>query len=183
MNVNYAAAQCPTFVTRVVWGARPVTGVIPVLTVRPAPFVVIHQTGPVAQFCTTQAACSLQTRNTQTNHMDVYGYHDIAFGFTVGEDNLIYTGRGWVTQGQNLGPFANQSVNIAYIGNFDGRQPSVSSRNLLDSIIQCGITAGHLRADVQVVASCQIQGTNCAANSIHSWIRSHPRFVENPIPV
>lgn len=175
-------AQCPLFVTRNVWAARSQAGVIPVLTQRPAPYVIIHQTGPITSFCTTQAACSLQTRNTQNNHMDVQGWPDIAFSFTVGEDNLIYTGRGWVAQGQNLGAFSNQAVNIAYIGNFDGRQPSLSTRNLLDSIIQCGITANHLRSDVRVIASCQVQGTPCGANTIHAWIRSHPRYVENPTP-
>lgn len=113
--------------------------------------------------------------------MDVQRWPDVAFGFLVGEDNLIYTGRGWVQQGQNLGLFTNQAVNIAYIGNFDGRQPNLSSRRLLDSIISCGITAGHLRSDVKVIAACQVQGTSCSANSIHGWMRDHPRFEENPI--
>ena len=182
LSLNLVKCQCPTFVTRATWGARPANGAIPVLTVRPAPYLVIHQTGPVNQFCTNQNACQAQVRNIQANHLDERGFPDVAFSFIVGEDSLTYTGRGWFTQGENLGQFANQAVNIAYIGNFDGRQPSLSSRNLLDSIIQCGITAGHLRSNVRLVASCQIQGNFCGENSIHAWIRGHPRYEENPIP-
>lgn len=175
--------QCPTIVTRNTWAARAPTGVIPVVTIRPAPYLVVHQTGAITQFCNNQAACAQQVRNAQNNHMDVQNWPDIAFGFLVGEDNLVYTGRGWVQQGQNLGAFTNQAVNIAYIGNFDGRQPSLSSRRLLDSIIDCGIVAGHLRSDVRVIAACQAQGTSCITNSIHGWLRDHPRFVENPTPL
>jgi hypothetical protein len=177
------SGQCPTFVTRNTWAARGPTGVIPVITIRPAPYLIVHQTGPITQFCTSQSACSQQVRNTQNNHMDVQRWPDIAFGFLVGEDNLVYTGRGWVQQGQNVGGFANQAVNLAYIGNFDGRQPNLSTRRLLDTIITCGITAGHLRSDVRVIAACQAQGTSCITNSIHAWLRDHPRFVENPTPV
>lgn len=172
--------QCPAFVTRNTWAARAPAGLIPVVTIRPAPYLVVHQTGAITNFCSTQAACALQARNTQNNHMDVQGWPDVAFGFLIGEDNLIYTGRGWVQQGQNLGSFGNQAVNVAYIGNFDGRQPNLSTRRLLDSFIDCGITAGHLRNDVRVVASCQVQGTSCITNSIHAWLRDHPRFEENP---
>jgi peptidoglycan recognition protein len=172
--------QCPNFVTRNVWAARSPAGLIPVITMRPAPYLIVHQTGPITTFCNTQATCSQQSRNAQNNHMDVEGWPDVAFSFMVGEDNLIYTGRGWVQQGQNLGPFATQAVNVAYIGNFDGRQPNLSSRRLLDSLISCGITANHLRTDVKIVAACQIQGTSCVTNSIHGWLRDHPRFEENP---
>ena len=114
--------------------------------------------------------------------MDVQSWPDVAFGFLVGEDNLIYVGRGWLQQGQNLGGFANQALNVAYIGNFDGREPNLAARRLLDSIITCGIISNHLRADVQVIASCQVQGTSCADNSIHAWLRDHIRYVENPTP-
>ncbi|CRL05859.1 CLUMA_CG019135, isoform A [Clunio marinus] len=175
--------QCPTFVTRIVWAARPPSSSIPVITVRPSPYLVVHQTGEQNQFCTTQASCAQQTRIIQNHHMDVLGWPDIGFSFTVGEDNLIYTGRGWFQQSQNVGPFANQSFNIAYIGNFINRLPSLSARNLLDPIINCAIVAGHLSPNYFVVAACQIQGTNCAENTIHEWIRSHPRYTELPVPV
>jgi peptidoglycan recognition protein len=174
--------QCPTIVTRATWGAQPPQGVIPVLTQRPAPYVIVHQTGPISNFCTNANACRQEMRTVQSHQMDFYGYPDIAYSFTIGEDLLVYTARGWVAQGQSLGAFSNQAVNIGYIGNFDGRQPSLRSRELLDTLIQCGITAGHLASNVRVIASCQVQSTQCAANSIHSWIRSHPRFVENPTP-
>ena len=178
-----AVGQCPTFVTRNTWAARSPTAVIPVISIRPAPYLIVHQTGPIAQFCTTQSSCSQQARNTQNNHIDVQSWPDIAFSFLIGEDNLVYTGRGWVQQGQNLGGFNNQAVNVAYIGDFDGRQPNLSARRIIDTLINCGITANHLRSDVRVIASCQAQGTSCITNSIHAWLRDHPRFVENPTPV
>lgn len=174
-------SQCPTFITRNTWAARAPSAPIPVTTIRPVPYVIVHQTG--GAFCSTAAACAEQTRNTQNRQMDVNGYPDIAYNFLVGESNSIYIGRGWVQQGQNVGAFANQAMNIAYIGDFNGRQPNLSTRNLLDPIINCGITAGHLRSDVRVVAACQVLGTSCVTNSIHGWMRDHPRFEENPVPL
>lgn len=102
LTFNLVTSQCPTIVTRTTWGARSVTGANPVLTIRPAPYVIIHQTGPVTDFCTTQAACQLQMRNTQNYHMDTRAWYDIAYSFAIGENNLVYTGRGWVTQGQRI---------------------------------------------------------------------------------
>ncbi|CAO1432129.1 unnamed protein product [Diamesa serratosioi] len=172
--------QCPTFVTRNVWGARSVGG-IGVMPIRPVPLVIVHQTG--TEFCTRQSQCSQIVRTLQAFHIDVNGWPDLSFHFLIGEDNLIYTGRGWTQRGENVNQFNNQAINIAYIGNFNNRMPSTTTRALLDSFIQCGITAGHLTSTVSVIASCQVNVQNCSSNTIFEFISAHPRYNSTPRPV
>jgi N-acetylmuramoyl-L-alanine amidase len=113
--------------------------------------------------------------------MDSNEWPDISYHFLVGEDNLVYVGRGWSLRGENVGDFNNQAINIGFIGNFQNRQPADNTREILNRLIQCGIAQGYLTANVQVAAQCQVTPiASCSATRIFEWISSTDRFVENP---
>lgn len=176
------SAQCPTFVTRDGWAARRATATIPVLGIRPAPMVIVHATG--TNSCTIQRECSSIVRSIQAFQMDSNQWADISYHFLVGEDNVVYVGRGWGRRGENVGDFSNQAINVGFIGNFRDRQPADETRGILNRLIQCGISEGHLPSNVQVAAQCQVQPfAACEATTIFDWISGTERFVENPRPV
>lgn len=95
-------------------------------TVPPATLVVVKHTG--GPQCTNAIECSARVREIQKEHMDMYKYPDISYNFIIGGDGKIYIGRGYNVQNQGR----NDSLDIAFIGNFSISKPS-------DSMLQSGI--------------------------------------------
>lgn len=176
------STQCPRFISRDAWTPRRQAASIPTLAIRPTPLVIIHPTQVIT--CTNQRDCSQSARLIQTHHMDFNGWADISYHFLIAEDNRIYVGRGWSRQGENVGAFNNQAINVGYIGRFVHRQPTPEARAVLHSLIECGISEGHLTPDVRVAAQCQVTNiAPCNNTFIYEWISGRPRFIENPHPI
>lgn len=173
-------SNCPAVVPRGGWNARD-NRFVPVLPIRPAPFVVVHPTG--TNSCTTQADCSSTIRDIQDFQMQANGWPDISYHFLIGGDNKIYAGRGWGRMGENVEGFSNQAINIGYIGRFNDAAPNAEAAALLDQLVDCGIAERALATNVRVVAQCQVARiVTCEASRIFSWISEHPRFTDNPRP-
>lgn len=177
-----AQSACPTIVPRQGWLARTPGLPLPLLAVRPAPFVIVHPTATAA--CSTPDVCSEQLRNIQDFQMEGNGWRDISYHFLIGEDNRIYAGRGWAREGENVDEFNNQAINVGYIGSFNTVQPTEAAAALLDSLIECGISQGTLAEDVRVIAQCQaVPFVGCAQTTIFDWISENPRFESDPTAV
>lgn len=173
-----AQSNCPQVVPRGGWNAREAR-FVPVLPIRPAPFVVVHPTG--TDSCTTQATCSEIIRNIQDFQMQANGWPDISYHFLIGEDNRIYAGRGWGRRGENVEGFNNQAINIGYIGSFNTAPPAAEAAALLDQLVSCGIAERALASNVSVIAQCQVTRiVTCPATTIFEWISGNPRFNDNP---
>jgi hypothetical protein len=176
-----AQSNCPAVVPRGGWNARDIRNV-PVLPIRPAPFVIVHPTG--TNSCSTQAECSEIIRNIQDFQTQANGWSDISYHFLIGGDNRIYAGRGWGRMGENVEGFSNQAINIGYIGRFNDAAPNAEAAALLDQLVNCGIAERALATNVRVIAQCQAaRFVTCEATRIFSWISEHPRFVATPRPV
>jgi N-acetylmuramoyl-L-alanine amidase len=50
--------------------------------------------------------------------MDTNGWLDIGYNFVVGEDGLVYEGRGWGRVGAHAVNWNSRSIGIAVIGDF-----------------------------------------------------------------
>lgn len=173
-----AQANCPAVIPRGGWNARDIR-TVPVLPIRPAPFVIVHPTG--TNSCSTQAECSEIIRNIQDFQTQANGWADISYHFLIGGDNRIYAGRGWGRMGENVEGFSNQAINIGYIGRFNDAPPSAEAAALLDQLVECGISNRALASNVRVFAQCQaVRFVTCDATQIFSWISEHPRFIASP---
>ena len=180
-SVLAVSAQCPVVIPRSGWNAREAR-FVPVLPIRPAPFVIVHPTGTAS--CTLQAECSEIIRNIQDFQMQANGWPDISYHFLIGGDNRIYQGRGWGREGVNVGQYSNQAINVGFIGSFQQNRPSAEALELLESLIGCGVGARALDQDVNVFAQCQATiMVGCSATTIFDWISEHPLFISNPHPV
>lgn len=172
---------CPDIIPRAGWAARTPRS-IPVLPIRPAPFVIAHptQTPP----CRTQAECSATIRDIQAFQMEANGWPDISYHFIIGSDYRIYEGRGWGRLGENVGGFSNQAINVGFIGTFNQNPITEGGLVALDALIACGISAGALAQNVDVAAQCQVTNiVSCSATTVFGWVSEHPRFTANPVPV
>ena len=98
------------------WKARVVTNHTP-LKLSPTPYVVIHHSG-IQEYCFNQDTCSKIVRSYQNLHIDERGWIDIGYQFVIGEDGLIYEGRGWDFTGAHAPQYNNQSIGISIIGDF-----------------------------------------------------------------
>lgn len=72
--------DCPVFVNRTEWGARPPKSTQPLKTI-PPPFVVIHHSA--GRVCNETKTCEQFMRIIQTDHMDNRGWSDIGYNFIV----------------------------------------------------------------------------------------------------
>ncbi|XP_073417362.1 peptidoglycan recognition protein 3-like isoform X2 [Dendrobates tinctorius] len=108
--------SCPTIVTRAQWGGKNPTCRSYLRT--PVPNVIIHHTE--GAFCNSRTTCSAQVRNIQNYHMKSRGWCDIGYNFLIGEDGLVYEGRGWTTLGAHATSYNPISTGISVIGSFTG---------------------------------------------------------------
>lgn len=109
------------------------------------------------------------------------GWGEISYHFLMGADYNIYEGRGWGRQGQNVGLFTNQAINLGLIGTFQRDPPSENVVAILDDFIACGISQGALAQNVRVIAQCQATPiVSCEGSTIFEWVSEHPRFEANP---
>ncbi|XP_041464804.1 peptidoglycan-recognition protein LB-like isoform X2 [Lytechinus variegatus] len=126
---------CPRVVTREEWGARPEKDRLDMET--PVPFVILHHTNMPE--CFTLNDCCKMMRSIQDFHMDVRGWDDIAYSFLVGEDGLVYRGRGWDTVGSHAPWYNFRSLGISIMGNFTTKLPNKKAIEAVDEIINCAI--------------------------------------------
>lgn len=174
---------CPNIVPRGGWSARTPTRAVPLLPIRPAPFIVFHVTN--TGLCDNLVTCSAIIRDIQTFHMEVNGWPDISYHFIVGADFRIYEGRGWGRIGENVEGFTNQTINIGFLGGFLTNSPSPRISELFDSLIACGISIGALDPEVAALTKCQVNPRieRCDRTTIYNWLSQHPRFEAEPVPV
>lgn len=115
------------------------TAVLP--TQPPNAFVVHHTAGAR---CTTAALCDAQMRNIQNFHMNSNGWADIGYNFCVGDNAVIYEGRGWNRQGAHSPGFNSRSIGFCFFGDFTSVLPPVAARNVAQAFIICARDWGRL---------------------------------------
>lgn len=174
-----AQDNCPDIISRLAWGSRTTSADVPVLPIRPAPFVIIHHTQ--TEVCTNIVNCSPIIRDIQSFHMAGNGWRDISYHFLMAADYRLYEGRGWGRRGENVGGFTNQAINVGLIGTFQVDPPTDDVLEVLDNLIACGISQGALASNVAVIAQCQVTSiVSCEGSTIFDWVSQHPRFIANP---
>ncbi|XP_050295119.1 uncharacterized protein LOC126735211 [Anthonomus grandis grandis] len=117
-----------TIISREIWGAAEPKG--PYVSIPAPSVVVIKHTGGLT--CTDFSSCCLRIREIQKMHMDFLNMIDISYNFLIGGDRRIYSGRGWAVANEDI---RNDTVDIAFIGNFSENVPSSSMLLALDRII------------------------------------------------
>ncbi|XP_041464802.1 peptidoglycan-recognition protein SC2-like [Lytechinus variegatus] len=164
---------CPRVVTREEWGARPAKNRTDMAT--PVPFVILHHTDMPE--CFTFDDCCKMMRSIQDFHMDVRGWNDIAYSFLVGEDGLVYRGRGWDTVGSHAPWYNFRSLGISIMGNFTTKLPNKKAIEAVDEIINCAIINHKLKSDYILYGHRQATpNRTCPGQALFDMIQTWPHW-------
>ncbi|XP_069610514.1 peptidoglycan recognition protein 3-like [Ranitomeya imitator] len=163
---------CPTIVTRRQWGGKNPTCRSNLRT--PVPNVIIHHTE--GAFCNSRTTCSAQVRNIQNYHMKTRGWCDIGYNFLIGEDGLVYEGRGWTTLGAHATSYNPISTGISFIGSFTNRAPNSAALNAARSLIACAVSKNLIKGSYALKGHRNVMSTSCPGNSLYRVIQGWPHF-------
>ncbi|XP_043852595.1 peptidoglycan recognition protein 1 [Dromiciops gliroides] len=167
---------CPDIVQRSEWMGLPSKCPKKSLNL-PVEYVVISHTA--GSPCFSPAECEQQMRNIQAYHMNTLGWCDIAYNFLIGEDGLIYEGRGWSIIGAHTGPTWNPiSLGISFMGNFMERGPAPRAIRAAQSLINCGKLHGVLTPQYMIKGHRDIQRTLSPGAKLYSNLQSWPHYHE-----
>ncbi|XP_020835468.1 peptidoglycan recognition protein 1 [Phascolarctos cinereus] len=162
---------CPDIVSRSEWRALPSQCLRPLNL--PVDFVVVTQTA--GNPCFSPSDCEQQIRNIQVDHVQIQGFCDISYNFLIGEDGLIYEGRGWSTTGQHSDATWNSiSLGIGFIGNFRNRAPAPRAIRAIQSLLRCGTQHGVLSSQYMIRTPQGEQQR--AADRLYRELRKLPHY-------
>ncbi|KAL2763056.1 peptidoglycan recognition protein 1 precursor, partial [Daubentonia madagascariensis] len=110
-----APACCGPIVPRSEWRALASECIQPLSL--PVRYVVVSHTA--GSTCDSPPSCQQQARNVQSYHIRTLEWCDVGYNFLIGEDGLVYEGRGWNIKGDHSGPTWNpMSIGITFMGNY-----------------------------------------------------------------
>eukprot|EP00745_Piridium_sociabile_P003315 TRINITY_DN119762_c0_g1_i1.p2 TRINITY_DN119762_c0_g1~~TRINITY_DN119762_c0_g1_i1.p2 ORF type:complete len:174 (-),score=24.67 TRINITY_DN119762_c0_g1_i1:225-746(-) len=140
----------------------------------PAKYVFVHHSaGP---FATDKDSCIKQVQGFQNTHMDERKWDDIGYSFVVGEDGNVYEARGWTAVGAHTLGYNNVSIGICVIGNFNTRKPNSAAVSTVQSLIQTGVTDGHVCPQYTLKGHRDVGVTECPGQSLYNLIQSWPHY-------
>ncbi|XP_027701851.1 peptidoglycan recognition protein 1-like [Vombatus ursinus] len=164
---------CPDIVSRAEWGALPSRCLKPLNL--PVDFVVVSHTG--GNPCLSPSDCEQQIRNIQVNDVHIQRLCDISYNFLIGEDGLIYEGRGWSTTGDHSDPAWNSiSLGISFIGNFRNRPPAPRAIRAIQSLLRCGTVHGVLSSQYMIRPQQNVQIGAPPADALYGELRKLPHY-------
>uniref|UniRef100_A0A9I3ES57 Peptidoglycan recognition protein long class n=1 Tax=Anopheles epiroticus TaxID=199890 RepID=A0A9I3ES57_9DIPT len=163
-------------VTRTEWLAQPPREELTDLKLPVGKVIIAHT---ATEGCTTQAACRLRVRLIQEFHMDGQNYDDIRFNFLIGGDGHIYEGRNWHKMGAYITGYNYRSIGIAFIGEYNySDKPTKKQMELLQYILQYGVSERYLKKGYQLYASQHLDDTVGTGKWLIEALRSLPQYVD-----
>nr|XP_042895180.1 peptidoglycan recognition protein 3 isoform X1 [Parasteatoda tepidariorum] len=168
---------CPEIVPRAAWGARSAKSTAMKV---PVTHVFIHHTAGAT--CNSKDTCSKLVRQVQNYHMDTNKWADIGYSFLVGGDGRIYEGRGWKAVGAHTYNFNSKAIGIAFMGNFDEKEPGSAMLNAARSLIDCGVQKRFITANHEIHGHRDAKCTTCPGTALYKIIQKWPGFKGGKLP-
>ncbi|XP_034405105.1 peptidoglycan recognition protein 5 [Cyclopterus lumpus] len=127
---------------------------------------VIHHTA--LPRCKDEKECKSRIASIQRNHMTERGFDDIGYNFLVGEDGSVYEGRGWGVVGAHAKGNNDDSVGIAFMGDFNVGTPSTEAMSSVKLLLQSGVCEGFLIPKFTVVGHRDLGQTECPGGKLYA---------------
>ncbi|XP_045843640.1 peptidoglycan recognition protein 1 [Meles meles] len=143
----------------------------------PARYVVVSHTA--GSPCDSPASCLKQVQNVHSYHAGTLNWCDVGYNFLIGEDGLVYEGRGWDTKGDHTGKIWNPiSIGISFMGNYMERSPPPRALRAAQSLLVCGVTQGKLSPTYEVKGHRDVQRTLSPGDQLYEIIQTWPHYHE-----
>ncbi|XP_003277649.2 peptidoglycan recognition protein 1 [Nomascus leucogenys] len=141
----------------------------------PLRYVVVSHTA--GSSCNAPASCQQQARNVQHYHMKTQGWCDVGYNFLIGEDGLVYEGRGWNFMGAHSGHLWNpMSIGISFMGNYMDRVPPPQAIRAAQGLLACGVAQGALRSNYVLKGHRDVQRTLSPGDQLYNLIQNWPHY-------
>ncbi|XP_006901342.1 PREDICTED: peptidoglycan recognition protein 1-like [Elephantulus edwardii] len=144
---------------------------------QPVRYVIVSHTA--GSSCNSPASCQQQARNVQHYHMRERKWCDVAYNFLIGEDGLVYEGRGWNIKGDHTGYIWNpMSIGITFMGNYMERVPPARALRAAQNLLACGVAQGALIPQYEVKGHRDVQQTLSPGDQLYAIIQKWPHYRE-----
>ncbi|KAM6153061.1 peptidoglycan recognition protein 1 [Erethizon dorsatum] len=143
----------------------------------PVRYVIVSHTA--GSTCDSPSSCEQQARNVQHYHVRTKGWCDVGYNFLIGEDGLVYEGRGWNTKGAHSGANWNsRSIGISFMGNYMERVPPKRALRAAQNLLACGVARGALKSNYELKGHRDVQQTLSPGDQLYQIIQSWPHYHE-----
>ncbi|XP_045296777.1 peptidoglycan recognition protein 1 [Leopardus geoffroyi] len=143
----------------------------------PVRYVVVSHTA--GSHCDSPASCLKQVQNLHSYHSRTLNWCDVGYNFLIGEDGLVYEGRGWDIKGDHTGVTWNpMSIGISFMGNYMERSPPPRALRAAQSLLACGVAQGALSPTYEVKGHRDVQRTLSPGDQLYEIIRTWPHYHE-----
>ncbi|KAM9226294.1 peptidoglycan recognition protein 1-like [Dugong dugon] len=106
-------------------------------------------------------------------------FRKLEAGFLIGEDGLVYEGRGWDTKGAHTGATWNPiSIGISFMGNYMERVPPARAIRAAQNLLTCGVKLGALTRNYEVKGHRDVQQTLSPGDQLYALLQRWPHYRE-----
>ncbi|CAL1570954.1 unnamed protein product [Knipowitschia caucasica] len=132
----------------------------------PAKRIIIHHTA--MKNCQTQTEGIIQLRQIQSDHMKFRDFDDIGYNFVVRGDGSVYEGRGWGVVGAHTKGHNDDSLGIAFMGNFNNESPSSEALTSVKRLLVIGVSQGFILPEFGLFGHKDLGITACPGVQLYS---------------
>lgn len=125
-----------------------------------------------------QASCSEIARSIQKYHTETHGWADIGYNFLIGGDGSVYIGRGWDLEGAHTRPYNDNSICMAFIGNYSETEPTKSQLHTTQKWIEIGVEKKKLTLDYYLYGQKQLTKTESPGQILFEIITKWEHWTE-----
>ncbi|XP_012282318.1 uncharacterized protein LOC105700745 [Orussus abietinus] len=158
------------FVTRAEWGARTAVGPVDDFPSQPLYTVVIHHSD--TRNCTGFADCKKLVKSIQNYHIDEKHWFDIGYNFLVGDDGIIFEGRGWDKQGAHARSHNADTIGICFLGRYNVYYPKQSAVKAAKDFVSEGVNLGKLYDNYTVIGHRDVGKTTCPGDRLFGIVQT-----------
>ncbi|KAK2141387.1 hypothetical protein LSH36_1110g00033 [Paralvinella palmiformis] len=116
----------------------------------------IGLSGSNCQQCIRDEPCMVKRISAIQNADLSAGREDIAYNFLIGQDGVIYEGRGWNVAGPEDSD--QNTLSVGMIGDFTNKKPSYESLSALKNLLSCRQVSGVLSDPFDITTTPEISG-------------------------
>ncbi|KAG5676715.1 hypothetical protein PVAND_006528 [Polypedilum vanderplanki] len=138
----------------------------------------------VTNRCFTINECAAIGQQIQNKSFED-GLIDFKYGFIIGNNGLVFEGRGWDVIGEHTPNYDSISVGIAVIGNYDNTEPYKSMYTTLADFLDDSYALGKLTDDYKLHGQIDFGGSGPGReffNNILNWCRYGNRTTSSETP-
>lgn len=145
---------------------------------QPLRHIILHNTYIPRYRCYTLPACAQYFRQSALYHLSQM-WHGIGYNYLIGNDGVVYEGRGAEFRGAHTGGFNSISYGVAFTGWYQFSPPAIEGLYALRFLIRELLNRGVLAPNVKISGHRDIQISQNPGDSFRNWIQTLPKWITN----